>query len=321
MDNRGRDQENPRAGGLEPLGNILGRRLRPPGGPSPSLEAGQERPNQKIETGTCVCQTCGKNFQGEVVTFYFMEPPREIRANECPECREKSEADEKNAAEKERRLRVVALREHWLDTCGIPPVFRNTRFKDLDSGYQAKGQNVCRRWARSFVLEDPTSSRSLVLYSDTPGVGKSVLTSCIGGQVIDEWDGDPNRTRCPVIFHSGPDLVRRIRATFDVSDGQYHEREVDIYKQLARVRLLMLDDVGKEQPRSYRFTQEMYWYIIDARVKAGLPVVINSRRPLTGEDSLEELMGVDTVDRLYGMTGGGVIELTGPSYRKLKRIP
>lgn len=257
-----------------------------------------------------------------MTTFYFGGPPREFRASECPECREKSEAAEKDATEKERRLKVLALRQEWLQTCGIPPVFRETRFKDLDRGYQAKAQNVCRKWARTFVAEDPTASRSLLLYSATPGVGKTVLMSCIAGLVIDEWDGDPDRARCPVRFVSGPELARRIRATFDVlPEGQYHEREIDVYRQFARVNVLMLDDVGKEQPRSYRFTQEMYWYIIDARVKAGLPVVINSRRPLTGEDSLEELMGVDTVDRLYGMTGGEITELSGPSYRKMKRIP
>jgi len=268
-----------------------------------------------------VCKTCSEGFQGTVTTFYFVDPPREIRDNECPECREKREAADKVAAEKERRLKVVTLREHWLDTCGIPPVFRNTRFKDLDSGYQAKAWNVCRKWARSFMVEDPRTSHSLLLYSVTPGVGKTVLMSCIGGQIIDEWDGDPDRDGCPIRFHSGPELARRIRATFDAPERQYHERESDVYRQLAGVRLLMLDDVGKEQPRSYRFTQEMYWYIIDARVKAGLPIVINSRRPLTGEDSLEELMGVDTVDRLYGMTGGQMTEITGKSYRRIKKIP
>jgi hypothetical protein len=33
-----------------------------------------------------------------------------------------------------------------------------------------------------------------------------------------------------------------------------------------------------------------------------------------------ELMGEDTVSRLYGMTHGEVIEMTGQDYRKLKAI-
>jgi len=228
---------------------------------------------------------------------------------------------ENEAAEKERNLKVRVLRQTWLYECGIPPIFRGIRFKDLDSSYQAKPQKICREWADSFVVEDPSISRSLLLYSSTPGVGKSVLMSCMAAHIIDNWDGNPERARCPIRFISGPEMVRRIRATYDVSDNQRHERETDIYKELGGVGLLMLDDVGKEQPRSYRFTQEMYWYIIDARVRVGLPVVLNSRRPLTGDDSLQQLMGVDTVDRLYGMSGGHMTEIMGESYRRLKKIP
>ena len=241
--------------------------------------------------------------------------------NECPACREKMVAAENDVTEKVRRLKVLALRESWLHDCGIPPVFQGIRFKDLDISYQAKPQKTCRKWADSFVVEDPAASLSLLLYSATPGVGKTVLMSCMAAHIIDNWDGDPARSRCPVRFVSGPEMVRRIRATYDIPDGQRHERETDVYKELGGVGLLMLDDVGKEQPRSYRFTQEMYWYIIDARVKTGLPVVLNSRRPLTGRDSLEELMGVDTVDRLYGMTGGQMTEMMGMSYRRINKIP
>jgi len=81
----------------------------------------------------------------------------------------------------------------------------------------------------------------------------------------------------------------------------------------------MLDDVGKEKPSD--FTRELYWYIIDERVKSGLPVVLTSRLPLEGKHSLEELMGVDTVDRLYGMTRGELLEMTGQSYRRGHAVP
>jgi len=310
-------QGESRTRGLEPLGDILGRKLKQTVGASTQ----KKKQIQKTETGDCQCKTCGEDFQGTVTTFYFVEPPRVVRDSECPACREKAEAAENDAAEKGRRLKVLNLRRAWLKDCGIPPVFQGIRFKDLDISYQTKPQKVCRKWADSFVVEDPAASRSLILYSATPGVGKTVLMSCMAAHIIDNWDGDPSRSLCPIRFVSGPELVRRIRATYDAPDGQRHERETDIYKELGGVGLLMLDDVGKEQPRSYRFTQEMYWYIIDARVKAGLPVVLNSRRPLSGEDSLEQLMGVDTVDRLYGMTGGKMIEMMGKSYRRIKKIP
>ena len=318
MINEPRNQPGePRTKGLEPIADMLVRKQKKPAG----LSTQKTTPNQKTEPGPCECKMCGESFHGEITTYYFVDPPRVISDSECPACREKVESAENEAAEKERRLKVLALRESWIDTCGIPTVFQTIRFRHLDSFYQAKTQNICRKWAESFVVEDPAASRSMMLYSATPGVGKTVLMSCMAAHIIDNWVGDPERSRCPVKFISGPEMVRRVRATYDAPDGQRHERETDVYKELGGVGLLMLDDVGKEQPRSYRFTQEMYWYIIDARVKAGLPVVLNSRRYLTGEDSLEQLMGVDTVDRLYGMTGGQMTEITGKSYRRLKKIP
>ena len=141
----------------------------------------------------------------------------------------------------------------------------------------------------------------------------------IANYVIDNWNGEPVHIACPIRFESGPGLVRRVRATYNLRDGDRgHEREEDIYNQLKGVRLLMLDDVGKEKPSD--FTRELYWYVIDERVKSGLPVVMSCRLPLEGSNSLEHLMGEDTVDRLYGMTGGHYETLSGESYRRRKRV-
>ncbi|MBA7545218.1 hypothetical protein ES705_37583 [subsurface metagenome] len=76
--------------------------------------------------------------------------------------------------------------------------------------------------------------------------------------------------------------------------------------------------MGKETPSN--FTRETYWYVIDERVKSGLPVIISSRLEFEGEHSLESLMGEDTISRLYGMTKGQFIKMKGPDYRKLKGI-
>jgi DNA replication protein DnaC len=80
----------------------------------------------------------------------------------------------------------------------------------------------------------------------------------------------------------------------------------------------MLDDVGKEKPSD--FTRELYWYVINERVTSNLPIVMTCRLPLEGSNSLVELMGVDTVDRLYGMTHGHIEILEGISYRKQNKV-
>ncbi|MBA7530193.1 hypothetical protein ES705_22396 [subsurface metagenome] len=142
----------------------------------------------------------------------------------------------------------------------------------------------------------------------------------IANYLFDNWSGAPGRMRSPVIFVKGPRLVRRIRYTYNLpEDDHTHEREEDVYREITGVPLLLLDDAGKEKPS--KFTRETYWYIIDERVTSGLPVIITSRLPLEGGNSLAELMGEDTVDRLYGMTRGEVTEMTGVSYRRSKQIP
>jgi DNA replication protein DnaC len=138
----------------------------------------------------------------------------------------------------------------------------------------------------------------------------------VANYVIDHWSGEPGQITRPIRFEKGPGLVRRIRATYSIRDkDDLHEREEDMYRELTGVRLLLLDDVGKEKPSD--FTRQLYWSVIDERVTSGLPVIITCRLPL---DSLAELMGEDTVDRLYGMTGGKVETLTGGSYRRQNRV-
>lgn len=282
----------------------------------------QRPPRQETRIEECQCKACGSKFQGEVTTYLFMRPPKEYRSSECLPCRAIREAEEKAEQERELETPRAALRSQWIRTCGIPTQFQNMAWEDLAPDYQAKAHKLCRQWAEKFDAGAPENSPSLVLFSPGPGVGKTLLCSLVGTQVINGWKGDPDGARCPIKFETGPRLVQRIRATFNLpEEAHYHEREEDVYRELRGVKLLILDDVGKEQPRSYRFTQELYWYLIDERVKAQLPVVVNSRLPLTGQGSLEELMGIDTVDRLYGMCRGKVISLKGESYRKLKKIP
>lgn len=311
------DQQNAGAKGVQSLREILSQGLGRPVGRSPNSQT----PWKETKIEECTCTECGDSFEGEVTTFLFVNPPRSYPARQCPGCIAAREAQERREAEQQVQLKRVALQEAWRRECGIPRGLHASRFADLDPDYQKALQRVCQGWAESFALESPGESPSLMLYSSGPGVGKTTLMACIANHVIDTWKGAPRQAKCPVTFVSGPGLVRRVRATYNIPDGDVtHEREEDVYRALQGVRLLMLDDVGKEQPRTYRAVREMYWHIVDERVKAGLPVVLNSRLPLTGPDSLEDLMGVDTVNRLYGMCRGEIYEIEGISYRTLKRI-
>ena len=307
--------------GLKHIGEILSRGQERPDGRS-SGTTRESHQMKETKTEDCVCQSCGQTFRGEVTIFYYTNPPREFRNTECPKCREARESEEKIIEDQELELRRILVRERWKRECGIPWGLQCTRFEDFEPEYERKPLRACLKWAENINIENPKGTPSLLLFSEVPGVGKTTLMACIANYIINNWHGDPDQARCPIRFESGPGLVRRIRATYNIPDDDAHlEREEQVYNQLRGVNLLMLDDVGKEQPHSNRFTQEVYWYINDERVKASLPMVISSRLEMTGPGSLEELMTADAVDRLYGMCRGQIVTLGGNSYRRSHNIP
>ncbi len=272
----------------------------------------------------CRCETCDGTFQGEVTTYQIAGRERTYRPSECPACKAKREAEA--AAEREEWLREARpeQREVWRRQMNIPEhLLKHSTFEAFEMGYQDKALLTCRRYAEGFSFDNPQGYQSLILYSPMPGVGKTHLMVAIGNFVIDHWNGEPEldrwgnlATRCPIRFEKGPELVVRVRATYSIRDkDNHHEREEDIYNELKGVKLLLLDDVGKEKPSD--FTRQLYWSVIDERVTNGLPVVMTCRLPL---DELAELMGEDTVDRLYGMARGRIEVLEGKSYRRLKKI-
>jgi len=301
---------------LEGIDKILGR-MSLPNGQKP-----QKTQTSHIEP--CHCETCGADFEAEVTTYYIGGRERQVKPWECPACKEKRQAEE--AAEREEWLKEAReeQRAKWRRQCGIPEhLLSRSTFDTFEGGYQDKALKNCLRYAQGLNLDDTRGYRSLILYSPKPGVGKTHLMVAIGNYAIDHWNGEPeadswrtSKSRCPIRFEKGPGLVLRVRSTFSIRDSDdLHEREEDIYRELKGVKLLLLDDVGKETPS--KFTRQLYWSVIDERVTSGLPIVMTCRLPL---DSLAELMGEDTVDRLYGMTRGQVETLTGESYRRQKKV-
>lgn len=306
-------QEESRGGDLTHIGEVLARG-------SGSLSPDLTKPVKEKRIEDCTCGQCGQPFQGEVTYYPRWPKSKPSRPTECPSCAAKRKAREAEELEVERESQRIVLREQWRRAIGMPVELLAKTFHNFEKQYQRTAFKIAHDWAKDFDLNSPGGYPSLFFYSDTPGVGKGHLMSGIVNYVLDNWKGNPERTRCPIRFESGPSLVRRIRATYNIrKEDDTHEREDEVYRALAGVPLLLLDDVGKETPS--RFTRETYWYIIAERVNSGLPVLISSRRPLEGDNSLEELMGVDTVDRLYGMTRGQMVKMKGPSYRRREAVP
>lgn len=311
QDRTSKEKENE---GLQPIGQTLLKLQGGPAGKSNGAGRGVE-----TTSAECECKSCAQMFTGEITIYTRFTPPREIKSSECPECKVKREAEEEKARQEKLADELRQMVERWRKTCGVPDHLSAKTFGNFERARQLDAFNDALAWAKGFNIESPKDYPSLIIYSAIPGLGKTHLMVSIANYIFDNWQGT-RQWRSPVIFAKGPGLVRRIRATYNLrAEDNTHEREEEVYREVAGAPLLLLDDVGKETPS--KFTRETYWYIIDERVTSGLPVIITSRLPLEGDNSLEELMGVDTVDRLYGMTRGEVTEMTGQSYRREKNIP
>lgn len=254
------------------------------------------------------CAGCGKPFQCNIVKIGAADFSRKY----CDSCSAAIDEQEKKEQAAQMERDIEARRGLWRQNSGMTGELSTKTFENFEGGRETVKK--AKEWAADFDIEKPHGAASLIFYSDRPGLGKTHLMSAIANYVINNWHGDPDRVMIrPIRFESGPGLVRRIRSTYNLPPDSTHEREEDVYNQLMGVRLLLLDDVGKESPS--KFTRETYWYIIDERLKNNLPVIISSRLEL---GALENLMGEDTVDRLYGMVKGEMIVLKGTSYRRRK---
>ncbi len=273
-----------------------------------------KRPEPRIES--CACQTCGGAFDGMVMVYAGRAV---YRPRECPACQAKCQEDERKAMEQDTQLKLMALKKQWRQHCGIPYDCVEKTFDSFDRRLQRKVFEQVHKWATEFPMDAPRGYPSLIIYSLVNGLGKTHLAVASANLIIERWAEDPDWAICPVRMESGPGLVRRIRATYNAAPGQLHETEEDVYRNLKGVKLLILDDVGLEKPS--RHTEEVYFYIVDERMKSGLPLIITSNKPLEGEDSLEDLMGKSTVSRLIGMSRGNYFKLTGKDWRKEHKVP
>ena len=298
--------------GFESVEEILSR------GSGDSMSSSQGRTVRQEELE---CQTCHRNFIAEVATYTTMlGKQKELRPKGCPECTAAREEQELRESRERLRLETLKVQERWRLECGIPALMLQKTLDNFEVRSQREAFRVCQKYAQGFPMTGPLFDYpSLLLYSEVFGCGKTHLACAMANHLISAWEGDPEHATCPVRFESGPGLMRRIRATYNVRPGEWHETEEEIYHELRGVRLLFLDDVGKEKPSDN--TREVYWYIIDQRCTTGLPVVITSNLPVEGKPSLVDLMGGSTVDRLVGMTKGKIIKLSGESYRQLKKQP
>lgn len=240
-----------------------------------------------------ICQECGDEFEAYDLGAFSRRY--------CDKCSAVKAAEEEQA----RRAAGEALAESryrgMIARCGIPKLWRDVSFEKSDPSSKKGAFKAARRYAENFT----TDSGTLVLYSRGYGCGKTHLAACIANHIL-------HQLRRPVLFKKARDLLLEIRRTFS---ERGLETEADILAQVLSAELLVLDDVGVDNPSPW--IESTYWTIFDRRLEWQLPMVVTTNYPLEaepGEISLGERIGYGALSRLSQLCQG-FFDMTGPDLR------
>lgn len=216
----------------------------------------------------------------------------------------KAEEEEKERAEQQRQ-RIKRI----IGASGIGKRFLNRRFDNfMTSPLTESSYKIARGYANNFkhIQKDPESQeKNGLLITGPKGTGKTHLAAAIANQLMAEG--------VPVIFATMIDLLAKIKSSFE-SNGANEEQIMRLYKT---ADLLIIDDIGKEQPTQWALAK--IYQIINARYEDYKPVIITSNyspaelvermTPNGGDKQTADA----TIDRIMEMTY--IVPLAGDSWR------
>jgi DNA replication protein DnaC len=176
---------------------------------------------------------------------------------------------------------------------------------DFDTFPVEGGKAVAFRMALAYAQASPQGPvrgaawRENLLLVGATGTGKTGLAICILKARLEQG--------LPSLFVSVPDLLDKIRATFD-GRGNYDQ----LMEAVKAVDLLALDDLGAHHATDW--AREKLFQIIGHRHDWLLPTVITSDRPLA---ELQEIVGRRVLARI--VEHGQVVQIGGRDLRRPKQ--
>ena len=281
------------------------------------------------------CEYCGKTLyhyglisplQTKQI-FIWMPEPEHCDCEQAQRYWAKVEADKK-AAEEEKKRQEEAERlqrkiNKLIKDSGIRGRFLNRTFERFEVNEEnRRAYEAAKRYADNFrgmlpkkgpdgIVDPPEIECNGLFITGSYGTGKTHLATAISNQLI--------REGIPVICMTMIDLLARIKQTFDRSD---EATEAEIMKIYEEVPLLVIDDIGSEQPSEWGSTK--IFAIINARYEAYMPTIVTTnyagdelirRMTPTGPNGrpLDSRNAEKTLDRLKEMCVG--IEMNWESWR------
>ena len=233
------------------------------------------------------CEFCGAtlyckgilNFQNKRdVMIWFGEPDRctcKKATAYWEEVDAKKEADRIEQERREKDSRMQARVNKLFKDSGIRGRFRNRTFDKFTVNKENRiAYTAAKKYADTFhdrlphkdergVVMPPTIERNGLLMIGSYGTGKTHLTAAIANQLM--------QTGIPVIAMTMIDLLARIKQSYDDTDRVSEAEVIKIYEDIP---LLVIDDIGSEQPTEWGVTR--IYTIINARYEAYMPTIITT---------------------------------------------
>lgn len=237
------------------------------------------------QEATWECSTCGTIephcFDVEGIKHYG-------RRQLCP-CQEKEK--ERQEKEQQRREWVEVQTKHtysWLGSQWSDVSLREKTFNNFDAKRQPEAYEMAQLYAAN-------PSGNLVLYG-TFGTGKTHLLAAICNEALVRH----GRTS---LFVTAPDLFAAMLQKIANSTDYY-----EVADKAAKVPIFIIDDIDKS--KWSEFKEDIYFYIIDKRIKRGLPTAISTNKL----DELSKFVGGAVASRLK--IGQIPVEMIGADYRE-----
>lgn len=235
-------------------------------------------------TGLLMCGKCGTPKQCKVELFGTIRMPM---------CLCKCETDKMEREEEERNRIEFEKKVKQLRRDGFPEEeMQNWNFANDDLANE-RITKAMQRYVDNFA-ELRKIGKGLLLYGSV-GTGKTYAACEVANALIDKG--------YPVYVTNFSRVLNTLQGTFE---------KQDFIDELNRYQLLVIDDLGIE--RETAFAKEQVFNVIDARYRAGLPMIITTNLTIDDIKKPQNIGDSRIYDRILEKCFP--IEVTGQSRRR-----
>ena len=217
----------------------------------------------------------------------------------CDKCLSEWEVAEKHRQESEALLQAAREQRERVARAHIPINWGSTFFETSEPKIHAAAFASCQNYANNFTRD----SKSLIIYSEVLGSGKTHLAICIANHLL-------HKRHMETRYIKAADILMAVKGTYN---NISRDNEKQVMDKLLSTRVLLIDDLGVNAATDW--SAEIFWAIFDRRIEDKLPVIVTTNYE-PKDDALGERIGNGALSRLLGLCGDNIITFKGKDLRR-----